>query len=93
MDRLAQFIIAATDLLEAEMALLKENLYRLGSALVFLVVGALLLLGAAGFLLWAVFLGLQRWLSPGQAALGCTVAGLILGGICLWRAQRLASKG
>lgn len=91
-DRIAEIIISLMELLEAEAALLRENMFRLTSALVLLLIGGLMLIIALGFLLGAVYFILQIWLSPGLAALASSLAALLIGGVCLWRARRLVKN-
>lgn len=91
-DRIAGIIISLMELLEAEAALLQENVFRLAGAVVLLLAGGLMLIIALGFLLGAVYFILQIWLSPGLAALVSALAALLIGGVCLWRARRLVKN-
>ena len=91
-DRITNIIISLMELFEAEIALWQENLFRLAFAVVLLLVGGLMLLIAAGFLLGAIYLILQIWMSPGLAALLSSLSALLIGGVCLWRAQRLVKN-
>ncbi|MDD3853511.1 MAG: phage holin family protein [Syntrophomonadaceae bacterium] len=91
-DRVINIIISLMELFEAEIALWQENLYRLAYAVVLLLVGGLMLLIAAGFLLGAIYMILQIWLSPGLAALTSSLAALLIGGVCLWRARQLVKN-
>ena len=91
-DRIAEIIISLMELLEAEAALLQENVFRLARAVVLLLIGGLMLIIALGFLLGAVYFILQIWLSPGLAELASSLAALLIGGVCLWRARRLVKN-
>ncbi len=77
-----EFVIALLELLEAEGRALKRSVRRISFGLVFLLTASALILTALGFLLAAGYLALA-------AALGSTLAALIMGGVSLLLAATL----
>lgn len=77
-----EFVIALLELLEAEGRALKRSVRRVSFGLVFLLTASALILTAVGFLLAAGYLALA-------AALGSTLAALIMGGVSLLLAATL----
>ncbi|MDD4966956.1 MULTISPECIES: phage holin family protein [unclassified Halothiobacillus] len=77
-----EFVIALLELLEAEGRALKRSVRRVSFGLVFLLTASALILTALGFLLAAGYLALA-------AALGSTLAALIMGGVSLLLAATL----
>ncbi|MBD3816353.1 MAG: phage holin family protein [Halothiobacillus sp.] len=77
-----EFVIALLELLEAEGRALKRSVRRVSFGLVFLLTASALILTSLGFLLAAGYLALA-------AALGSTLAALIMGGVSLLLAATL----
>lgn len=92
LSRVADFLIALLELLEAEAKHLKEGLLRTGTTLTLVVVGVVLLGAAAAVLGWAGYLVLLPYLGRAGAA-ACYAATLaLLGGIFLWTAKSRRNK-
>jgi hypothetical protein len=89
MDALANLVIAAVDVAEAEVRSLRRHVGRLGVGLALIVIAAGASIMALGFLSWA----LMVWLRGYQGSLVATAAvGLLLlfivGGLA-WQTKRL----
>lgn len=89
---LTDWLVALLELLEAEWETIRHGAFKLGLGLAWLWLAVTLLLGAAAFLVWALWLGLTAVLAPVWAALLCGVALLLGAGAALWRA-RSAGRG
>jgi hypothetical protein len=78
-------------LLEAEGRILRRAVIRLGWALAFTAISALLLMAAAGFLLLGAYQYLAAQMSPGSASLLLSLLALALAligaGIAKWQAS------
>lgn len=84
---LSDYLISLLDLLEAEGRSAKRNAYQLATAVAVFALGTLLLAGATGFLVAALYLGLTRVLDPAWVALICGAVLLGTGVIVLWFAR------
>ncbi len=77
-------------LLEGEGRMLRRAVMRLGWAVAFIAVASLLVLAAAGFLLFGIYQYFTSQMSPAAAALlvslSAFVLALIFAGIAKWRA-------
>lgn len=92
MELMVEFIIAFIELLEAELAAVRQNIYKLVLAVILAVVACLILLGGFGILIWGIYLALQTILSPVWAALVDAAAAFALGGVLLWYARNKVKK-
>jgi len=79
---IAEFVAAVADYVRAESRALKLALGRVAWAVLLLVVAAVILLAALGFLLYALFLALVR-----VAALVVALVALLLSGGVAWYAR------
>lgn len=89
MEALANVMIAAVDMAEAEARTLRDHMRRLGVALALMVVAAGVSIMALGFLSWA----LMEWLTSHQSThVAAAVVGLslllLVGGLA-WQTKRL----
>ena len=84
---LSDYLIALLELLEAEGRSAKRNAYALATAAAIFSLGTLLLAGAAGFLISALWLALILVMDPALVALICGVLLLGMGVIVLWMAR------
>ena len=87
---MTEYIIALTDLFEAEGRLLRRNVVRAGAGLAALLVAALLGFVGLAFCLWAAYQGLVIQLGALEAALAVGVVMLLLAGLMTWIAIRLS---
>ena len=87
---MTEYIIALTDLFEAEGRLLRRNVMRAGAGLAVLLVAALLGFVGLAFCLWAAYQGLVIQLGALEAALAVGVVMLLLAGLMTWIAIRLS---
>ncbi len=87
MREIAEFVAAVADYVRAESRALKLALGRVAWAVLLLVVAAVILLAAFGFLLYALFLALLRVADPALAALVVALVALILSGGVAWYAR------
>ena len=86
---MTEYIIALTELLEAEGRLLRRNAMRTGAGMAILLLAALLAFVGLGFCLWAAFQGLVVQVGPVNAALVVGVLILFFAGLMTWIAIRL----
>ena len=87
---MTEYIIALTDLFEAEGRLLRRTVMHTGAGLAVLMVGALLLFGGLGCCLWAAYQALALQLGTVIAALLIGVLMVIVAGLIIWTVIRLA---
>jgi hypothetical protein len=76
--------------LEAEGRLLRRTVMRTGAGLAVLMAAALVLFVGVAFCLWAAYQALAVQLGPVNAALVIGVLMLLLAGLMIWTAIRLA---
>lgn len=84
---LSDYLVALLELLEAEGRSAKRNAYQLATAIAVFALGTLLLAGAAGFLITALYLGLTAVFPPAWVALICGAVLLGVGVSVLWLAR------
>ncbi len=89
MEALANMLIAAFDLVEAEGRALHRNLVRLGLAAVMVLVGSLVALLGLGFILTGVYWWLAQQMPAPEAAIVFGLIALGVSGLCLWTARNL----
>lgn len=89
MESLAHMIVAATDLVESEGRLLKQNLLRTVIAVVAALLSIVLAFVGVGFFLYGLFLWISQYLTAPITAIlfGLITVGLSTG--LLWTARRL----
>jgi hypothetical protein len=88
---IVDFVVALTDLLEAEAQALRQGAVKLGIGLGLVMVGATLLLGALGLLIASAFIGISCALGPAIAAL-LTGSGLLLVAVIVMLVAKWMSK-
>jgi hypothetical protein len=81
---LTEYIIALLELLESEGRNARRGLVKLVKSAAFVVIGALLLLAATGFLIWSLLLALTPVIGLAAAALICGLGLLGSAGLLLW---------
>lgn len=84
LKRISEFIIALTDLLEAEGRSLRLWVVRLGWGIVLMAGAGILGLTSFGFLLWGIFQYLEWATGPAAAALLMAFIALALAGLLAW---------
>ena len=89
MESLARFLVAVTELFEAEGLALKRQVVRLivAAGLGLIIFG--LVVAGLGFLLFSLFRVLAAWLTPAGATLTLGVVAMLLAGGMLLYARRL----
>lgn len=85
---LTEYVIALLELLESEGRNARRGLIKLVKSAAFVVVGALLLLAAAGLLIWSLFLTLTPVIGLAAAAFICGLGLLGGAGLLLWIGTR-----
>ena len=75
---LSDFVIAFLDLLEAEGRTLKQATMRVGWGMAFIILSAIFILIAGGFLLWGIYQQLITLTTPATAAILIALSALIL---------------
>ena len=88
MKPLAELVIAACDLFEAEGRALRHGVFRLGLALALLVIALVLGVGSVALLVWGLYLHLVTWTSPHAAPVLAGLAALAATGVLLWTAWK-----
>ena len=88
----AEFLLAFVDLLKAELRAGRAELFRFLGAVVLLILGAWLLIGALGLMLAALFIGLSGVMHTAWAALITAGATLFLSGMVFLAAQSRAKS-
>lgn len=91
MEALANLVIAAADLVEAEGRTLRRQMVRLATAATMILVAALLALLGLGFLLYGLFWLLAEQMSSPAAAACFGIAALAAAGGIAWSARRIIS--
>lgn len=89
MKALAELVIAALELVEAEARDLKHGAFRLALAVSLLAVATLLAAGGVTLIAIGVFVFLQNRTSTVTAAIICGLALLAGAGAIAWQAQRM----
>lgn len=89
MESLANLVVAAADLMEAEGRSLRRQLTRLGTAATLLIVAALLGMFGIGFLLYGLFWLLAEQMSNPAAAACFGLVALGLAGGIAWTARKI----
>lgn len=92
MKVLTETIVSLCDLAEAEGRLLKRKVLHTLAVGLLMFVAALMLLGALGLMVVALYYALLNWLPPSLIFLTMAVFSLLLTGGVLWVAQRLNRK-
>jgi len=75
---LSDFVIAFLDLMEAEGRTLKQATMRVGWGMAFIILSAIFILIAGGFLLWGIYQQLITLTTPATAAILIALSALIL---------------
>lgn len=75
---LSDFVIAFLDLMEAEGRTLKQATMRVGWGMAFIILSAIFILIAGGFLLWGIYQQLITLTNPSTAAILIALSALIL---------------
>jgi hypothetical protein len=91
METVAQLGAAAAELIEAELRSLRRTAARMAAAAAIGVLILLLALVAAGFLVAALFLALDRAMSPAGSAATVAAFALLIAGAFLFAAWRLVT--
>lgn len=84
----SKFIVACTDLLEAEGRSLRENVRRTGTALALTVVAAFFLLAGFALIVLGAFWALESATGRPAAALLCGLLSLAIAGGVAWSINR-----
>lgn len=87
---LSDFLIALLELLEAEARSARKGIVELSISLLLVGLAGALLLGAIGFLIWALFLLIDPHLPRAASAVICAVVVLLFAGALLFSAKRKA---
>lgn len=89
MQGLTQYVLAFLEVAEAEGRALRSSTVRMVSAIMMLLVAALLALGGLGLLVWALFLGFARGagVDPSWAAFWTGMITLLASGVIAWIAK------
>lgn len=85
---LSDYVIAMLELLEAEAKNAQKGLVKLGISLTLVSVAGLLLLAAAAFFVWSLYIYLLTVMAAAPATLICGLLLLVLAGGLLWLASR-----
>ena len=86
-QRFSDVVIALVDLLEAEGRNAKRHAWKFAVAVGIYAVGIVVLMGAVGFLVAGLYLGLTTVLHPAWVATICGGALLLVGVIAVWLAN------